>query len=133
MTETETKAYDSLMADRDSWKERFLHLAKDKALCPSNETFCSASFAMARRLLAFSLAVPFGALWWLLFCFFIPLSVAWRGGSEKLTEDGEWFLGLLAKPLRGIRGANPAPLAPTPRCSKSSIGILKSLNQIYPN
>ena len=111
MTETETKAYDSLMADRDSWKERFLHLAKDKVLCPSNETFCSASFAMARRLLAFSLAVPFGALWWLLFCFFIPLSMAWRCGSEKLTEDGDWFLGLLAKPLRKIRGANVPAMA----------------------
>ena len=73
---------------------------------PSDGTTCSPSFAVVRRLLAFVIAIPLGPLWGLLFCFFIPLSMAWRCGSEKLTEDGDWFLGLLAKPLRKIRGAN---------------------------
>lgn len=67
---------------------------------------CPPSFAVVRRLLAFVIAIPLGTLWGLLFCFVIPLSMAWRCGSEKLTEDGDWFLGLLAKPLRKIRGAN---------------------------
>jgi hypothetical protein len=43
MTQTEIEAYDAMMADRDSWKERFLRLAKEKALCPSDATACSAA------------------------------------------------------------------------------------------
>ena len=43
MTKTEIEAYDAMMADRDSWKERFLRLAKEKALRPSDATACSPS------------------------------------------------------------------------------------------
>ena len=41
MTQNELEAYDAMMADRDSWKERFLRLAKEKALRPLDAAACS--------------------------------------------------------------------------------------------
>lgn len=52
MTQTEIEAYDAMMADRDSWKERFLRLAKEKALCPSDATACSADVVNQLKQLA---------------------------------------------------------------------------------